>query len=64
MGGLHDFDRAACVASVDAPVNVLARATTPPVSVLSGLGVKRISVGGSFAFAALAAVAENDRVEA
>jgi 2-methylisocitrate lyase-like PEP mutase family enzyme len=45
------------IASVDAPVNVLTRATAPPVPVLSALGVKRISVGGAFAFAALAAVA-------
>jgi 2-methylisocitrate lyase-like PEP mutase family enzyme len=38
--------------SVGRPVNVLARAGAPSVSELAALGVKRISVGGSFAFAA------------
>jgi 2-methylisocitrate lyase-like PEP mutase family enzyme len=38
--------------SVTRPVNVLARAGAPTVSELAALGVKRISVGGSFAFAA------------
>jgi 2-methylisocitrate lyase-like PEP mutase family enzyme len=38
--------------SVGRPVNVLARAGAPPVSELAALGVKRVSVGGSFAFAA------------
>jgi 2-methylisocitrate lyase-like PEP mutase family enzyme len=40
------------LASVDRPVNVLARGGAPSVSELAALGVKRISVGGSFAFAA------------
>ena len=44
------------VASVDRPVNVLALADAPPVSELAAAGVRRISVGGSFAFAALGAV--------
>jgi 2-methylisocitrate lyase-like PEP mutase family enzyme len=44
------------VASVDRPVNVLALADAPPVSDLAAAGVGRISVGGSFAFAALGAV--------
>jgi 2-methylisocitrate lyase-like PEP mutase family enzyme len=44
------------VASVDRPVNVLALADAPPVSELAAAGVGRISVGGSFAFAALGAV--------
>jgi 2-methylisocitrate lyase-like PEP mutase family enzyme len=43
-------------ASVDRPVNVLALADAPPVSDLAAAGVGRISVGGSFAFAALGAV--------
>jgi 2-methylisocitrate lyase-like PEP mutase family enzyme len=46
------------VASVDLPVNVLALPGTPPVAELAALGVRRISVGGAFAFAGLAAVAE------
>jgi 2-methylisocitrate lyase-like PEP mutase family enzyme len=43
------------LASVQKPVNVLARADTPPVAELASLGVARVSVGGAFAFAALAA---------
>jgi 2-methylisocitrate lyase-like PEP mutase family enzyme len=42
------------VASVDRPVNVLAVAGTPPVDQLAAIGVARISVGGAFAYAALA----------
>ena len=42
------------ITSVDRPVNVLARPGAPPVSELAELGVARISVGGAFAFAALA----------
>lgn len=46
------------VSSVDRPVNVLAVPGAPDVGELAGAGVSRVSVGGSFAFAALAAVAE------
>ena len=46
------------VASVDRPVNVLALPGGPPVSELAALGVRRISVGGAFAFVALGAVVE------
>ena len=46
------------VSAVDRPVNVLARPTAPPVSELARLGVSRISVGGSFAFAALGTAVE------
>ena len=42
----------AILSSVDRPVNVLARPGSPPVAELAQLGVSRISVGGSFAFAA------------
>lgn len=49
------------VESVDRPVNVLARQGAPSVAELAGLGVARISVGGSFAFAALGALAEAAR---
>ena len=54
--GLHEpGPLRALLAAVDAPVNVLARPGTPTVSELATLGVKRISVGGAFAFAAYAA---------
>jgi 2-methylisocitrate lyase-like PEP mutase family enzyme len=46
-------DIEAIVSSVDRPVNVLARAGSPPVAELARLGVSRISVGGAFAFAAI-----------
>jgi 2-methylisocitrate lyase-like PEP mutase family enzyme len=46
------------VAEVDRPVNVLAKAGAPPVAELAQAGVARVSVGGAFAFAALAAVAD------
>ena len=43
------------IASVDLPVNVLARPGVPAVAELAAIGVKRISVGGAFAYAALGA---------
>ncbi len=43
------------LAAADLPVNVLARRGTPPVAELAEMGVKRISVGGGFAFAAYGA---------
>jgi 2-methylisocitrate lyase-like PEP mutase family enzyme len=43
------------VEAVRAPVNVLARPGVPPVDDLAALGVKRVSVGGSFAFVAFGA---------
>jgi 2-methylisocitrate lyase-like PEP mutase family enzyme len=46
------------LASVDLPVNVLARPGTPPVAELAALGVKRVSVGGAFAFVAYQAAVE------
>jgi 2-methylisocitrate lyase-like PEP mutase family enzyme len=42
------------ISSVDRPVNVLALAGAPTVAKLAELGVSRISVGGQFAFAAIA----------
>ena len=54
-------DIAALVSELERPVNVLARATVPPVAELAAIGVKRVSVGGAFAFAALAAAAEAAR---
>jgi 2-methylisocitrate lyase-like PEP mutase family enzyme len=49
------------VSSVDHPINVLALPATPPVADLAELGVGRVSVGGGFARAALAAVVEAGR---
>jgi 2-methylisocitrate lyase-like PEP mutase family enzyme len=50
---LDDLEK--LLASVDLPVNVLARRGTPPVAELAAMGVKRVSVGGAFAFAAYGA---------
>jgi 2-methylisocitrate lyase-like PEP mutase family enzyme len=49
------------VSSVDLPVNVLAVPGTPTVAELAELGVKRISVGGAFAYAAYGAAATAGR---
>ena len=49
------------VASVDRPVNVLALPNGPTVPELAALGVRRVSVGGAFAFAALGAMVEAAR---
>lgn len=48
----------AVVEAVDVPVNVLTVPGTPPVAELAELGVRRISVGGAFAFDAYAALAD------
>jgi 2-methylisocitrate lyase-like PEP mutase family enzyme len=53
---LEDIRRV--VDSVDLPVNVLARSGVPSVAELAEAGVRRISVGGAFAFAGLGAVTE------
>jgi 2-methylisocitrate lyase-like PEP mutase family enzyme len=49
------------VEAVDRPVNVLARPGSPTVDALGAVGVKRISVGSAFAFAALGAVVQASR---
>jgi 2-methylisocitrate lyase-like PEP mutase family enzyme len=49
------------VTSVDLPVNVLALPGVPSVAELAEIGVKRVSVGGAFAFAALGALAAAGR---
>ncbi|MFD1344728.1 isocitrate lyase/PEP mutase family protein [Litorisediminicola beolgyonensis] len=57
--GLPDLDSiAAVVGAVDRPVNVVMGLSGKPLTVadLAGVGVKRISVGGSFARAALGAL--------
>jgi 2-methylisocitrate lyase-like PEP mutase family enzyme len=51
-------DIGAIVQAVDRPVNVIARIDAPPVAELAALGVSRISVGGSLAFAALATLVD------
>jgi 2-methylisocitrate lyase-like PEP mutase family enzyme len=57
--GLTSFDEIrSLVQSVDRPVNVLARPGVPPVARLAELGVARVSVGGAFALAAIAAVVD------
>jgi 2-methylisocitrate lyase-like PEP mutase family enzyme len=59
IAGLEDIRRV--VDSVDLPVNVLARPGVPSVAELMEAGVRRISVGGAFAFAGLGAVTEAAR---
>jgi 2-methylisocitrate lyase-like PEP mutase family enzyme len=44
--------------SIELPLNVLALPGVPPVAELAGLGVSRISVGGGFAFAAIAGLVD------
>ena len=50
-------DIRAVVSSVERPVNVLTFAGTPDVAQLTDAGVRRISVGGAFAFVAYGALA-------
>jgi len=57
-GVVDEADLRRVIASVDRPVNVLAVPGCPPVAALAALGVRRISVGGSFAFAAYGAAVE------
>lgn len=49
------------VTAVDRPVNVLAMRSGPSIAQLAEAGVARVSVGGSFAFAALGALVEAAR---
>jgi 2-methylisocitrate lyase-like PEP mutase family enzyme len=57
--GLRSVDDIrAVVTSVDKPVNVLVVPGAPSVAELAGLGVARISVGGSFTWVAYAAFVE------
>jgi 2-methylisocitrate lyase-like PEP mutase family enzyme len=49
------------VCSVDRPVNVLALPNGPDVAGLAALGVRRISVGGAFAYAAIARLVDAGR---
>jgi 2-methylisocitrate lyase-like PEP mutase family enzyme len=60
--GLSDLDDVRqVVASVDRPVNVLPWQGGPTVAQLGEVGVRRISVGGAFAFAALGSVVDAAR---
>ncbi len=52
---------AAVVGGVDAPVSVLVRPGMAPVAELAELGVRRVSVGGAFAFTAYAALLDAAR---
>ncbi len=53
--GISDIDELrTIIAAVDLPVSVLALPNTPSVAELSKIRVKRISVGGSFYYAAIA----------
>jgi 2-methylisocitrate lyase-like PEP mutase family enzyme len=54
-------DIRAVVSSVDLPVNVLALPGGPDVAGLAALGVRRISVGGAFAYAAIAGLVDAGR---
>ena len=57
--GLTDLaDIRQVVTSVDRPVNVLALPGGPTISELAEAGVRRVSVGSAFAFAALGALVE------
>ncbi len=56
VADLEDVRR--LVSSVDRPLNVLARPGGPTVAELADAGVRRVSVGGAFAFAALGAVVD------
>lgn len=59
LGRLEDIQQV--VSSVDRPVNVLGRPGAPSVSELAAVGVRRVSVGGAFAYAALGAAVEAAR---
>jgi 2-methylisocitrate lyase-like PEP mutase family enzyme len=54
LADLEDIRRV--VDSVELPVNVLARPNAPSVAQLAEIGVKRISVGGAFAYVGIGAV--------
>ncbi len=56
LADLEDVRR--LVSEVDRPLNVLALPGGPSVAELADAGVRRVSVGGAFAFAALGAVVE------
>lgn len=60
--GLNDVeDIRRVIAAVDLPVNVLTRPGLPSVGTLAEAGVARISVGGAFSYAAMAALVRAGR---
>jgi 2-methylisocitrate lyase-like PEP mutase family enzyme len=60
--GLSDLDDIRqVVAAIDLPLNVLAGPNAPTVTELGAAGVKRISVGGTFFYVGIGAVAEAAR---
>jgi len=59
LSRLEDIEQV--VSSVDRPVNVLGRPGAPSVAELAAVGVRRVSVGGAFAYAALGAAVEAAR---
>lgn len=60
--GLTDLEEIRqLVTSVDLPVNVLALASGPSIAELAEVGVRRVSVGGAFAFVAFGAVVDAAR---
>jgi len=59
LSNIDDIRRV--VTSVDLPVNVLALPNAPSVAELAVAGVKRISIGGAFAYVGIGAVAEAAR---
>jgi 2-methylisocitrate lyase-like PEP mutase family enzyme len=59
LDGPEDLRR--LLAAVELPLNVLARPEAPPVAELSALGVRRVSVGGSFALGAYGAMVRAGR---
>jgi 2-methylisocitrate lyase-like PEP mutase family enzyme len=60
--GLRDLaDIRTVVESVGLPVNVLAFPGVPDVATLASIGVRRISVGGAFAWAAMAGLVDAAR---
>lgn len=57
-GVTNTGDLRVLIREVDRPVNVVARPGCPPVAELAALGVRRVSVGAWFTFAALGALVE------
>lgn len=57
--GLRSSEQiSAVLASIESPLSVLALPGVPPVGDLAELGVRRVSVGGAFAFAAYGELAD------
>jgi 2-methylisocitrate lyase-like PEP mutase family enzyme len=57
-GVVQEADLRQLVAAVDRPVSVLALPGAPPVDELAQIGVRRVSVGGAFAWVALSALVD------